>query len=363
VRVEGGIEAAGFVAGDELDAELLEAVDGGVESEPLVVTADGKIEQRMVARPVQSGELPTGEDRVHHFDADIEVVEERAVPVPDEVAIGRVVHEEKTLWTAARRPRNLRAMAAQQNPDEIRRWKCVCAYDGTGFAGWQSQAGGAAVQDVLEGRLAEVFKSPIRIYGSGRTDAGVHANGQVFHFDAEWRHGADKLGVAMRARLPATIQIKSVRPVAADFHARFGATGKRYIYRLHLGDADPFTRPWCWEIFRPLDLAAMEAVAEVLRGRHDFRSFAAFNGTEREDTVRELRKLEIVRRGRHVRITAESEGFLYKMVRSLVGALVAAGEGRLTPEQVRAILASRQRTGKVYTAPPQGLFLDKVFYP
>lgn len=253
-------------------------------------------------------------------------------------------------------------MAAQQKNDDLCRWKCICAYDGGDFSGWQSQAGGKAVQDVIEARLAEIFKTPVRIHGSGRTDAGVHANGQVFHFDASWRHGADKLGVAMRARLPETIQIKSVRAVGADFHARFGATGKRYVYRLHLGDADPFTRPWCWPVFRPLDFAAMEAVAEVLRGRHDFKSFAAFNGTEREDTVRDLRKLEIVRRGRHVRITAESGGFLYKMVRSLVGALVAAGEGRLPPEQVRAILASGQRTAQVFTAPPQGLFLEKVFY-
>ncbi len=253
-------------------------------------------------------------------------------------------------------------MAAQQKNDDSRRWKCVCAYDGRDFSGWQSQAGGNALQDVIEARLAEIFKEPVRIHGSGRTDAGVHANGQVFHFDAAWRHGAEKLRVAMGARLPETIQIKSARSIGADFHARFGATGKRYVYRLHMGDADPFTRRWCWSLFRPLDFAAMEAVAEVLRGRHDFRSFAASNGTEREDTVRDLRRLEIVRRGRHVRITAESGGFLYKMVRSLVGALVAAGEGRLSPEQVRAILASRQRTEQVLTAPPQGLFLDKVFY-
>ena len=244
----------------------------------------------------------------------------------------------------------------------LTRWKCVCAYDGTGFEGWQSQVRGKAVQDVIEARLAAVFKTPVRIHGSGRTDAGVHASGQVFHFDAEWRHAPERMLAAFRTGLPPTLQIKSVRRAAPDFHSRFSATGKRYVYHLHLGEADPFSWPWTWSVLPSLNFTQMEAVAGVLRGRHDFRSFAANNGQEREDTVRELRRLAIVRRGRRVRITVESEGFLYKMVRSLVGALVAAGEGRLSAERAKEILASKQRTSAVFTAPPQGLFLDKVFY-
>ena len=245
----------------------------------------------------------------------------------------------------------------------VRRWKCVCAYDGGHFAGWQSQAGGKAVQDVIEARLAEIFGAPVRIHGSGRTDAGVHALGQVFHFDAEWRHGPEKMLAEFRIGLPAAIQVKSVRAVAADFHARFQAKGKRYEYRIDLGDPDPFTRPYCWPVFRPLEVAAMRAAAEVLRGRHDFRAFTALNGPAREDTVRELRRLDVTRRGRLVRIVAEADGFLYKMVRSLAGVLVAVGEGKLTPKDVRGILASRERTAAVQTAPPQGLFLVRVFYP
>lgn len=244
----------------------------------------------------------------------------------------------------------------------VRRWKCVCAYDGTAFAGWQSQAGGTAIQDVIEARLAQIFKGLVRIHGSGRTDAGVHAQGQVFHFDAAWSHGPDKLLAAMRVGLPPAIQIKSVRVVGADFHARFQAKGKRYVYHLHRGDADPFTRPYCWPIFRPLDLVAMRAAAASLRGRHDFRAFTALNGPEREDTVRDLRRLDVVARGRRIRITAESTGFLYKMVRSLTGVLVAVGEGKLRIEDVEAMLRTGQRTPAVHTAPPQGLFLMKVFY-
>ena len=243
-----------------------------------------------------------------------------------------------------------------------RRWRCVCAYDGGPFAGWQSQAGGQAVQDVLEERLARIFHVPVRIHGSGRTDAGVHARAQVFHFDAAWNHGPEKLLAALRHRMPAAIQIKSVRAVRADFHARFDAKGKRYTYHIHLGDAEPFERPYCWPFFRPLDLPAMERVAAVLRGRHDFRAFTALNGPERDDTVRDLRRLDLVKRGSRLRVIAEADGFLYKMVRSLVGTLVSAGEGKLTPLQVEEMLRARTRTAAILTAPPQGLFLDRVFY-
>jgi tRNA pseudouridine38-40 synthase len=243
-----------------------------------------------------------------------------------------------------------------------RRWKCVCAYDGAAFAGWQSQAGGRAVQDVIEARLGQIVPAPIRIHGSGRTDAGVHARGQVFHFDAAWRHGPERFAAALRAGLPDAIQIRSLRIAPAAFHARFAATGKVYTYHVHRGDADPFTRPYCWMVFGPLDLDAMRAAAGHLRGRHDFRPFCARNGGDNEDTVRDLRRLDLAARGRRLRITAEADGFLYKMVRSLVGALVAVGAGRLTPAQILAIRQEGRRTTAIQTAPPQGLFLERVRY-
>ncbi len=242
------------------------------------------------------------------------------------------------------------------------RWKCVCAYDGGAFSGWQSQPGGKAVQDVIEAHLAKIFGSLRRVHGSGRTDAGVHALGQIFHFDGEWRHGPEKLKAAMRNGLPATIQIKSVRQTAPNFHARFDATGKRYTYHLFLGDADPFTRPYAWAIKRPLDVGAMRIATAILKGKHDFRAFTALNGPAKEDTVRDLRRFDLVKRGRRVTVTAEADGFLYKMVRSLVGGVVSVGEGKLTLGQLREILTTGQRTPAVQTAPPQGLFLVKVFY-
>ena len=148
-----------------------------------------------------------------------------------------------------------------------------------------------------------------------------------------------------------------------DFHARFSATGKIYTYHIHLGDADPFTRPYCWALPRPLDLAAVRACAEVLAGRHDFKAFSALNGAEPgdgADTVRDLRRLDVHARGRSVRVKAD--GFLYKMVRRLAGALVASGEGKLTPAEIRAILSSGVRTARIETAPSQGLFLRRVLY-
>ncbi|MBA3848717.1 MAG: tRNA pseudouridine(38-40) synthase TruA [Opitutus sp.] len=242
------------------------------------------------------------------------------------------------------------------------RWKCVVAYDGTDFEGWQSQPGGNAIQDVIERRLKEVLKAEVRIHGSGRTDAGVHALGQVFHFDAPWSHGAAKLLLALQSGLPRSIQLKSIRAAKADFHARFSAKGKTYRYELFLGEADPFAARYCWASGRELDWKSIAEAAALLRGKHDFKAFSAEGGTERETTVRDLRRLDIVRRGRRVRLVFEADGFLYKMVRSLTGTLMNVGSGKLTPRDVAALLKSARRTPQVQTAPPQGLFLVRVKY-
>ncbi|MDP2137967.1 MAG: tRNA pseudouridine(38-40) synthase TruA [Candidatus Didemnitutus sp.] len=245
---------------------------------------------------------------------------------------------------------------------EPTRWKCVCAYDGTTFDGWQSQASGQAIQDVIERSLKKVLKTAVRVHGSGRTDSGVHALAQVFHFDAVWPHGAEKLRRALQTGLPRAIHLKTLRVAPASFHARFQARGKIYHYDLFLGEPDPFTSAYCWALGWELDWAAVEAAARLLRGRHDFKAFSADGGTEMETTVRDLRRLEVRRRGRRVRLTFEADGFLYKMVRSLTGTLVNVGLGKLTPADVGAMLKSGKRTVLVRTAPPQGLFLERVHY-
>ena len=247
---------------------------------------------------------------------------------------------------------------------DTQRWKGLVAYDGTAFSGWQAQPDKNAVQDHIERRLAELFQTEIRIHGSGRTDAGVHARGQVFHFDSSWRHGPEKLLAALRGGLPPTIQVRTAEVVEKEFHARYSAVGKIYHYHLVHGEwADPFEHSFTWSVPKALDVAAMRGAAAVLRGKHDFRAFSAFGGEERENTVRTLARLDLIEDGPRLRIEAEAEGFLYKMVRSLVGALVYAGMGKLTPGRIAALLETRERTAAVETAPPQGLFLMKVHYP
>ena len=210
--------------------------------------------------------------------------------------------------------------------------------------------------------MKKVFKTDIRTHSSGRTDSGVHALGQVFHFDAVWPHGADKLRLALQTGLPRTIQFKSLRRAKPDFHARFQAKGKVYRYHIFLGAADPFKTAWCWSVGRELDWAAMEAAAKILKGKHDFWAFSGENDRTYATTVRDLRRLEIARKGRNVAFTFEADGFLYKMVRSLTGALVNVGLGKLSLREVAELLKTRKRIHAVQTAPPQGLFLVKVFY-
>ena len=245
---------------------------------------------------------------------------------------------------------------------QVPRWKCICAYDGTTFHGWQSQEGGNTIQDLIERQLRKILGECIRLEGSGRTDSGVHALGQVFHFDAAWSHGGEKLRLALQSGLPRTIQLKTIRRVAADFHARFAARGKVYRYHIYLGEADPFTLAYCWSLNRELDWPAVLAAAKVLRGKHDFWAFSGENDRTYETTVRDLRRLEVVRRGRKVTFTFEADGFLYKMVRSLTGALVSVGVGKLTAAELAGLIKTRRRVPAVVTAPPQGLFMVKVIY-
>ncbi len=246
--------------------------------------------------------------------------------------------------------------------DQSTRWKCVVAYDGTTFHGWQSQEGGNTIQDLIEKQLKAIFGRQLRIEGSGRTDSGVHAHAQVFHFDAAWKHGAERLRKAIQTGLPRSIQLKTLRAASAKFHARFNAKGKIYRYHLNLGSADPFEVHYSWSLNRELDWPAVQAAAKVLRGKHDFWAFSGENDRTYETTVRHLRRLELRRKGSRVSFTFEADGFIYKMARSLTGALVSVGLGKLKPADLAGLIKSRKRIPEVVTAPPQGLFLVKVIY-
>jgi len=243
------------------------------------------------------------------------------------------------------------------------RWKCVCAYDGTDYLGWQSQTGGGTIQDILEEKLAAIFKKPVRIHGSGRTDSGVHAKGQVFHFDGIWKDTEDALTKAINSQLHDSIRVLSTETAGEDFHARFSAIGKRYSYTLVLGHALPQQTRYAWSLGEKakLDISKMQAAASSILGRHDFSAFAAVRDAE-ENPVKELRKLDVAMEGNMITITTEGSGYLYKMVRSLVGTLVKVGTGKLSPEDFLTILEGRVRTHQVETAPAKGLCLETVFY-
>lgn len=244
------------------------------------------------------------------------------------------------------------------------RWKCICAYDGTDFEGWQRQPHGSTVQDHLETVLSEIFSTRILTYGSGRTDAGVHAHGQCFHFDADWAHAPEKLILALHARLPGSIQIKSIRKTNDHFHARFSVKRKRYKYHFHFGRAAPELERYVST--RPdisLNLESMTQAASYLIGTHNFTAYSARPSKDDDpNPVKTIYKLDIKQHGKQLTLIAEGSGFLYKMVRSIAGALYAVGRNRLSPAEIQEILASGQRTHQITTAPAKGLWLDRVFY-
>ncbi len=244
------------------------------------------------------------------------------------------------------------------------RWKCTCAYDGTDFDGWQRQPHGGAVQNQIEAALSQIFDRAVQIQGSGRTDAGVHAKGQCFHFDADWAHHDEKLVRALHSILPKTIKIKSLTRAKADFHARYSVTGKRYIYHYYLGRAEPVDERYVWACREiPLDLESMQEAAKRLTGTHDFTALSATHGKDNDpNPVKTVHRIDLKQRGKYVTLTTEGSGYLYRMVRSFAGALYAVGRGRLSPDDISEILESRKRTHRIVTAPAKGLFLDKVFY-
>ena len=244
------------------------------------------------------------------------------------------------------------------------RWKCICAYDGTDFEGWQRQPHGNTVQDHLETVLSEIFSTRMLTHGSGRTDAGVHAHGQCFHFDADWPHDSEKLILALHAQLPGSIRIQSIRKTNHHFHARFSVKRKRYQYHFHQGRPNPEMDRYVWarpDI--PLDLESINLAASYLIGTHDFTAYSARPSKDDDpNPVKTIYKLFCRQRGKRLTLTTEGSGFLYKMVRSIAGALYAVGRNRLKPADIREILASRQRTHRITTAPAKGLCLDRVFY-
>jgi tRNA pseudouridine38-40 synthase len=237
----------------------------------------------------------------------------------------------------------------------------VVEYDGTDYLGFQVQAQGRTVQGEIEGTLAAVTQERIRIIGAGRTDSGVHAQGQVIAFSTAWRHPVEELQRALNAVLPADIAVHELRPVARGFHPRFDAVGREYRYTiLNQPLRSPLARRFAYHFSRPLDVAAMNEAAGILVGSHDFASFG--RAPQGDNTVRQVYRALWTPEEPFVYFDIVANAFLYRMVRSLVGTLLLVGTGELSSDGLEEILqaADRDRAGQV--APAHGLCLMKVNY-
>ena len=247
---------------------------------------------------------------------------------------------------------------------ESRRYKVVIAYDGTSYSGWQYQENAVGIQQVVEEALAFLEGAPVRVFGSSRTDAGVHAKGFVGHFNLTKPIPPRNLVRAMNSRLPDAVRIMRASYAPDDFDARLSAKGKEYRYQLYQASIlPPHLAPYWTFCHRPLDLDAMRRAAAFFAGRHDFVSFAANPNRVLDSTVRTIFSFEIKKAGPRYTFIVRGDGFLYKQVRSMVGFLISVGKGNEKPDAVRELLmAKTPRTARVETAPPRGLFLWKVFY-
>ncbi len=250
------------------------------------------------------------------------------------------------------------------------RLKLTIAYDGRPFLGWQSQSGGNTVQDLLNEALEAVAKQPLRIHGSGRTDTGVHALGQVAHFDAPDGSSMNPYNwvPALNTKLPATIRVMECEEVPEDFHSRFSTTAKTYIYDVC---TDPVLPPLkaglAWHLPRLLDADALQQALDLFVGKHDFHAFAAYRGNEQEDTdyVRTIFSAHLETLPDGYRIRYHGDGFLYKMVRMLTGSAMKVAQGRLLLEDFATYIDQPPGLpfGKApLCAPADGLYLEKVTY-
>lgn len=245
----------------------------------------------------------------------------------------------------------------------MQRWKITIEYDGGPFVGWQRQTNGPSVQAALEDAAFAFCGERVLIQGAGRTDTGVHALAQVAHLDIQRDTDAKTVRDAINHHLkPDPVAVLDAEPVPEDFHARFSATGRSYLYRI-LNRRAPAVLDYgrVWAVPKDLDATAMHEAAQVLVGRHDFTSFRA-SECQADSPVKTLDRLDVSRRGEEIHIVAEARSFLHHQIRNFAGTLERVGRGRWSAGDVERILAARDRAAAGPTAPPQGLYLTGVRY-
>jgi tRNA pseudouridine38-40 synthase len=246
---------------------------------------------------------------------------------------------------------------------EMKNIRLIVEYDGTAYCGWQRQENGLSIQQLLEESIGRMTGVESRVIGSGRTDAGVHAIGQVAHFHTASRLGEWNFLMGINGILPPDIVVRSAREVDLSFHARFDVKSKVYLYRVcNRPVRSALERCYAWFVWEPLDLEKIEGALDLFRGRHDFSSFCSSH-TDSPDHIRTILDIGVVKDENDIiHITLEADGFLRYMVRTIVGALVDIGRGKCSREEVAEILAAKDRRKAGLTAPPQGLFLKEVRY-
>ncbi|MBR4470074.1 MAG: tRNA pseudouridine(38-40) synthase TruA [Erysipelotrichaceae bacterium] len=242
------------------------------------------------------------------------------------------------------------------------RYKVTIAYDGLNYAGFQSQKNAVAIQDIIESVIERIFSEKIRIVMSSRTDAGVHAYGQVFHFDSDIEKEERKLKFSMNSLLPDDIHVMEVKQVSKDFHARYSVKKKTYEYLINVGEYDVFLRGRAYQCFYKLDIDLMKQGAALFLGEHNFASFNTSSLKEYPNQVRTISEFSITRKKDILKIRVTSSGFLRNMVRIMVGTLIDLGRGKKTLDDIREMLEHPNKSTRRYNADPNGLYLVKIFY-
>ena len=238
----------------------------------------------------------------------------------------------------------------------------IVAYDGTPFAGFQKQKNtDLTIQGILEEKLHKIVKEPVKVIGAGRTDAGVHALGQVVNFTSSWKVPVEKIPQILNNSLPPAIKIVSAQEMPEDFHARYWAKKKQYNYYLYFGPPSPFYERYAWALPKRLSLDRVQKALEYLTGTHDFTGFSAVSSSGK-NPFKTMYKAVYQEEGERGFFTFVADSFLYKMARKLTGTLVEIGLGKEEPELIIEILNSKDRNLAGKTAPARGLFLMKVFY-
>ena len=245
----------------------------------------------------------------------------------------------------------------------MRNIKLVIEYDGTLFKGWQIQKNDLSVQQIIQETLEKITRHSVTLYGSGRTDAGVHAKAQVANFKTSDAMECKNMRRALNSMLPAGVSVSAIAEVDKDFHARYSVKRKHYRYLILNSEIPPaLERNRVWLVSYKLDIKAMEKGASCLIGKHDFKSFGVNPKYKVNSTVKTIFSLSVVKSGAKIKIDIIGDGFLYKMVRSIVGTLVDIGRGQIKPLDMKRILRAKERCYASKTAPPQGLYLYKVTY-